>query len=155
MQLVAAGDGIAALVFAGFELRGRLGQACVGAMYGLAQLGETRDHIAPFFLQQQHPGIQALQNQLAAAALLGQIAHEQTFFLQQTLVFLQLALLFVEAKLRHLHKRVRFFFLAAYLLPLALQLAQIVHRKRQLHLFQVAGKVLVLLGARGLALQGL
>ena len=122
---------------------------------GLAQLGEARDHVAALLLEQQHAAVELGEDHLAATALLGEVAHEQALLLEQALELLELALALVEAVSDQLHAGVRLALSELEGLPLALEPAQVVHGQREVELLELAGELLVLLGAAGLALEGL
>ena len=122
---------------------------------GLAQLGEARDHVAALLLEQQHAAVELGEDHLAAAALLGEVAHEQALLLQQALELLELALALVEAVADQLDASVCLALPELEGLPLALEPAQVVNGQREVELLELAGELLVLLGTAGLALEGL
>ena len=145
--------GLAALRRERLELAGARRGAGLGMVKLLAQLRETVDEVLALLLEQEQAGVEALENRLHAAALLGEVADEQPLLLEQRLELLELALLLGEAVARQVDVGVRFLLALGELVPRRLEAAQVVDGEREVEVAQLADEAGVLLGLRRLALE--
>ncbi len=145
--------GLAALRRECLELAGARGGAGLGMVKLLAQLRETGDEVLALLLEKEQTGIEALENRLHPAALLGEVADEQPLLLEQRLELLELALLLGEAVARQVDVGVRFLLALCELVPRRLEAAQVIDGEREVEVAQLADEAGVLLGLRRLALE--
>ena len=145
--------GLAALRRERLELAGARRAARLGLVQLLAQLGEPGDEVLALLLEQEQPGVEALEDRLHAATLLGEVADEQPLLLEQRLELLELALLLGEAVAREVDVGVGFLLALGELVPRRLQAAQVVDGERELELAQLGDELGVLLGLGRLALE--
>ena len=122
---------------------------------GAAHLRKARDHVAALLLEQAHIGADAPNDVLHMAALLTQIAYEQTLLLKHDLELLKLSLLFGEAVARKLERRGALTRGGFEVNPLGLQLTELIDGEDLSQLVGARGQVLVLAGTIDLALEGL
>ena len=154
-ELVELRSRVTVIGFVGLETGKHVDATRLRSMHRLAQLRETRHHVAALLLEQKHPRVEPVESRLAATTLLGYITREQTLLLEQMLVLLELAILLVNAEARELHERIGFLLQALGLTPALLEPTQIIDGKRQLDGLELLGKLLVLTSAACLALERL
>ncbi len=119
----------------------------------LPQLREPADEVLALLLQQQQTGVEALENRLHAAALLGEVADEQALLLEQRLELGELAFLLGEAVARQVDVGVRLLLALGEFVPYRLQPPEVVDGEREFEVAQLGDETGVLLGLGGLALE--
>ncbi len=118
-----------------------------------AEVGEPVDEVLALLLEQQQAGVETLEDDLHATALLGEVADEQALLLEQALELREVALLLGEAVAQQVDLGVGFLLALRDAFPGALELSEVVDGEVELGLAQVGHERGVLARSAGLALE--
>ena len=124
-----------------------------GAVDFRAQFGELLDEVLALLLEQQESRVEALEDRLEAATLLGQVADEQALLLEQRLERAELAFLLIQTVAREFDVGLLLAFPLEHRVPRHLQRAQVVDGERDVEVPQLGDQPVVLARLVGLALE--